>query len=170
LKVLLARTHKTHPSQLRNVLNRNTSFAFPQGPLLAGACSNGKVAAADILLRYGADANKQCPSGSTALHLACYNGKVDCVKLLLGLPGSLRGPMMETAPGQEAHPPSAASPRVTPPCGTNALIHACRGTDEAAAVEIADALLKADPTLVLSSAEGALALHAASASGFPRVL
>lgn len=130
------------------------------------ACSNGKAAAADILLRYGVDPNQQCSSGSTALHLACYNGKSDCVRLLLGLPGTLRGPMVFAG----ANEPRAASPSVTPPCGTHALIHACRCANEGAAEEIADALVKADPSLPSKAAEGALALHAAAASGFPRVL
>ena len=112
------------------------------------------------------DPNQQCPSGSTALHLACYNGKSDCVRLLLGLPGTLRGPMVLAG----ASEPRAASPSVTPPCGTHALIHACRCPNEEAAEEIADALLKADPSLPSKAAEGALALHAAAASGFPRVL
>lgn len=129
------------------------------------ACSNGKVAAADLLLRYGVEPNKKCPSGSTALSLACYNGRAACVKLLLGLPGSLRGPAVA---GVGA--PSRANPRVAPAYGANALIHACRCTNEKAAEEIVGALLEADPSLPLAAAEGALALHAAAASGFPRVV
>lgn len=138
----------------------------PNNSTTIEACSNGKTAAADILLRYGVDPNQQCPSGATALHLACYNGKADCVRLLLGLPGTLRGPMVFAGAAE----PRAASPRVTPPCGTHALIHACRCANEKAAEEIADALLKADPSLPAKPAEGALAVHAAAASGFPRVL
>lgn len=136
------------------------------GTMTIEACSNGKAAAADILLRNGVDPNQQCPSGSTALHLACYNGKVDCVRLLLGLPGTLRGPMVFAGAAE----PRAASPRVTPACGTHALIHACRCANEKATEEIVDALLKADPSLPAKAAEGALALHAAAASGFPRVV
>ncbi|CAN0531430.1 unnamed protein product, partial [Ectocarpus sp. 12 AP-2014] len=165
LEALLAQTHKQHPKRLQTVLHRNTTFSFPQGHMLAAACSNGKVAAADLLLRYGVEPNKQCPSGSTALSLACYNGRTACVKLLMGLPGSLRGPAVEGV-----GVPSRAGPRVAPAYGANALIHACRCTNEKAAEEIVGALLEADPSLPLEAAEGALALHAAAASGFPRVL
>ncbi|CAN0431636.1 unnamed protein product, partial [Ectocarpus fasciculatus] len=94
-----------------------------------------------------------------------YNGRAACVKLLLGLPGSLRGPAVA---GVGA--PSRANPRVAPAYGANALIHACRCTNEKAAEEIVGALLEADPSLPLAAAEGALALHAAAASGFPRVV
>ncbi|CAM9871802.1 unnamed protein product, partial [Ectocarpus sp. 8 AP-2014] len=165
LEALLAQTHKQHPKRLQTVLHRNTTFCFPQGHMLAAACSNGKVAAADLLLRYGVEPNKQCPSGSTALSLACYTGRTACVKLLLGLPGSLRGPAVAGV-----RMPSRASPRVAPAYGANALIHACRCTNEKAAEEMVGALLEADPSLPLEAAEGALALHAAAASGFPRVL
>lgn len=87
------------------------------------------------------------------------------MKLLLGLPGSLRGPAVAGV-----GVPSRGSPRVAPAYGANALIHACRCTNEKAAEEIVGALLEADPSLPLEAAEGALALHAAAASGFPRVL
>lgn len=118
------------------------------------------VAAADILLRYGVHPDQRCPSGSTALVLACLNGRTACVRLLLGLPHSLSGPMMVTT----KRAPQAA--RVH----GDALVQACRGVDEHAAEEITAELLKADWNLVIQPSDGDIAAHAAAASGFPRVL
>lgn len=65
--------------------------------------------------------------------------------------------------------PFIASARIPTP-GGNALIHACRGSDESKAEEITDLLLKDDWSLAVKAVDEGIALHAAAASGFPRVL
>ncbi|CAN0481156.1 unnamed protein product, partial [Laminaria digitata] len=169
-QALLAQFNRENPKRLQELMKKSTNLCFPNGTLLAAACSGGRDAAADLLLRYGAVPDQRCPSGSTALVLACFNGRTDCVRLLLGLPGSLRGPMATAAPPAPVlRRPRAACPKIATP-GGHSLIHACRGVDEGAAVEIARTLLKVDPTLAIQAVEGGIALHAAAASGFPRVM
>lgn len=122
---------------------------------------------ADLLLRYGADPNKKCLAGSTPLVLACYTGIPSCVRLLLGLPGTLRGPMVPTT----RPPPPPADPRLCPPGGRHALIQACKCPREEKAEVLAAMLLEKHWRLAVTpDDESMLPAHAAAANGFPRVL
>lgn len=106
-------------------------------------------------------------SGATALAIACFSGHVNCVRLLMGLPHSLGGPML--IPGKPL--PAAANPRIMSADGLHPLINACRGKKEKTAVEIVEILLEFDRGLLLLPADiGGIALHGATERGFPRVV
>lgn len=51
--------------------------------LLYAAARSNNVAAVGLLLRFGAVVDQVCRSGSTALHVCCYRGHLDCVERLL---------------------------------------------------------------------------------------
>lgn len=106
-------------------------------------------------------------AGATALAIACFGGHVSCVRLLVGLPHSLGGPML--IPGKPL--PAAANPRIMSADGLHPLINACCGRNEQAAVEIVEILLGIDRGLLLLPADiGGIALHGAVERGLPRVV
>ncbi|CAN0109969.1 unnamed protein product, partial [Discosporangium mesarthrocarpum] len=181
------------PKLVDAVLSSTTTQAFPPGSLLAAACVHGHGSAAEVLLRYGANPDPYSPATATAggvtssttpctttatippLALACYNGRTECVRLLVGLPASLQGGAAGMVGGRCA--PRAPSP-FFPPCarvdgGGNALIQACRGPDSKAAAELTELLVEVDVRLVGAVAEkgtgggeGRTALHFAAERGY----
>lgn len=158
------------PSSLRHERIHH-NLPCPPSPLsrtYSIACEYGQEAAAELLLRYGADPNIPCASGSTPLVLACYKGEVPCARLLLDLPGSLRGPVAVGA----RRAPYAASPRISPSCGQHALLAACECLHESDALELVRELLLRDVQLAVvpNTRGGNVAAHVAAEFGSPRVL
>jgi ankyrin repeat protein len=69
----------TYPNEEFKVDCEDKSSATP----LMYACANGHEAIAHYLITLGADVNHQDKEGSSALHYAASNGKVNCMQLLI---------------------------------------------------------------------------------------
>lgn len=51
--------------------------------LLYGACDDGSLATAKLLIEHGANVHRNAPGGYTPIYIAAHRGNVDCVRLLV---------------------------------------------------------------------------------------
>ena len=64
-------------------INGNLSYNSHQEKLLHAACRGGYCDMTVALLTSGADVEAVDTAGNTAIHIACYNIRLDCLKILL---------------------------------------------------------------------------------------
>ena len=72
---------------VRELLRKGADVNWKIKPMgwtaLHTACVNNRPDIVRLLLEYNPNVNQQTEYGNTALHLACYDGYLNCVKFLL---------------------------------------------------------------------------------------
>ncbi len=68
---------------LEHGANPDTVEPMEKACLLQWACEKGVLDMADVLIKYKADVNKKDINGNSPLMVACRNGHLDIVQLLL---------------------------------------------------------------------------------------
>ena len=79
-KVIIPSTLKKLNIDELNFLNAVSSIG---ASAIHEACRENAIECVEILIKYGANVNRRCARGRTPLHVACYKGNTEIVRMLL---------------------------------------------------------------------------------------
>src|SRR4051794_15710283 len=80
---MMSITNNTSPEHSQHHPQRKASLDHP----LHRAAKEGDLELLNLLIQKGEDVNLKDNFGSTPIHLACFNGKIDCIEKLLEVKG-----------------------------------------------------------------------------------